>query len=96
MSMPATFAQLMIFAFAASAVGQLDSPLGIGAAIFPLSSPLVMVARAAEQPDLWPHFAALLWQLLWVVLILRVGASLFRKTVMKSGPRKSRWKFGRA
>jgi ABC-2 type transport system permease protein len=55
-----------------------------------------MLARAAEQPGWWPHVAALAWQALWVAVILRVGAQLFRKTVLKSGPRTRWWKFGRA
>ena len=66
-------------------------PQGLAAAIFPLSSPMAMLARAAERPELWPHAAALLWQTLWVALILHLGAKLFRKTVLKSGPRTRRW-----
>jgi ABC-2 type transport system permease protein len=96
MSMPATFAQIVIFGFAASAVASPNSPLAISAAIFPLSSPLVMVARAAEEPEIWPHLAAVAWQLLWVGLIVRLGASLFRRTVMKSGPRGKWWRLSRA
>jgi ABC-2 type transport system permease protein len=95
MSMPATFAQIVIFGFAASAVASPNSPLAISAAIFPLSSPLVMVARAAEEPEIWPHLAAVAWQLLWVGLIVRLGASLFRRTVMKSGPRGKWWRLSR-
>jgi len=57
---------------------------------------MVMLARAAQDPDWWPHVIAIVWQLLWVALILRVGSRLFRKTVLKSGPRQKRWKFGRA
>jgi len=51
-----------------------------------------MLARAAEQPGWWPHVAAILWQMLWVALILRIGAHLFRKTVLKSGPRARWWR----
>jgi ABC-2 type transport system permease protein len=90
LSMPVTFAQVLIFGFAATAIGAPDSPSGLAASIFPLSSPMAMLARAAEQPELWPHLIAILWQALWVALILRIGAQLFRKTVLKSGPRK-RW-----
>jgi len=96
MSMPITFAQVLIFGLASIAIGQPDSPEGLAAAIFPLSSPMAMLARAAEQPELWPHVAAILWQGLWVGLILRVGAQLFRKTVLKSGPRTPWWKINRA
>jgi len=96
MSMPVTFGQVLIFGFAATAIGNPDSVMGLAAAAFPLSSPMAMLARAAEQPDLWPHLAAILWQALWVALILKVGAQLFRKTVLKSGPRLPWWRFRRA
>jgi ABC-2 type transport system permease protein len=96
MSMPVTFAQVLIFGFATTAIGNPDSTEGLAAAVFPLSSPMTMLARAAEQPELWPHLLAILWQALWVGLILRLGAKLFRKTVLKSGPRLPWWRFGRA
>jgi ABC-2 type transport system permease protein len=51
-----------------------------------------MVARAAQEPGIWPHLAAIAWQLLWVALILKLGASMFRKTVLKSGPRTRWWR----
>lgn len=96
LSMPVTFAQVLIFGFAATAIGAPDSPSGLAASIFPLSSPMAMLARAAEQPEWWPHLIAILWQALWVALILRIGAQLFRKTVLKSGPRTKWWKARRA
>src|SRR5262249_7559565 len=68
MSMPVTFAQVLIFGFASTAIGAPDSTEGIAAAIFPLSSPMAMLARAAEQPEAWPHVAAIIWQGLWVAL----------------------------
>jgi ABC-2 type transport system permease protein len=96
MSLPVTFAQMLIFAFASSAINAPDSGQGFAAAVFPLSSPMTLLARAAEEPELWPHLVAILWQALWVALILRFGAQLFRKTVLKSGPRLPWWRFGRA
>jgi len=51
-----------------------------------------MLARAAQDGAMWPHVAAILWQGLWVALILRWGAQLFRKTVLKSGPRSKWWR----
>jgi ABC-2 type transport system permease protein len=90
LSMPVTFAQVLIFGFAATAIGAPQSAEALAAAIFPLSSPMAMLARAAEQPDLWPHVLAFIWQVFWVAVILRLGARLFRRTVLKSGPR-SRW-----
>jgi ABC-2 type transport system permease protein len=96
MSLPVTFAQMLIFAFAATAINAPNSARALAAAVFPLSSPLTMLARAAEQPEWWPHVVAILWQAIWVALILRFGAKLFRRTVLKSGPRLPRWRFGRA
>jgi len=95
MSMPVTFGQVLIFGLASTAIGAPDSTEALAAAIFPLSSPMVMLARGAEDPAWWPHLAALAWQALWVALILKLGARLFRKTVLKSGPRTRRWSFGR-
>jgi ABC-2 type transport system permease protein len=91
LSMPVTFAQVVIFGFAAVAVGNPNAAKAIAAAIFPLSSPVVMIARGAQLPEIWPHLLAIAWQALWVGLILWFGARLFRRTVMKSGPRRKWW-----
>ncbi|MES2119815.1 MAG: ABC transporter permease [Pseudomonadota bacterium] len=95
LSMPVTFGQVLLFGFASTAIGAPDSANALAAAAFPLSSPMVMLARAAERPELWPHLVAILWQALWVGVILRIGAQLFRKTVLKSGPRTRWWKRAR-
>ncbi|MBY8336954.1 ABC transporter permease [Alteriqipengyuania sp. NZ-12B] len=84
-SMPATILQLVIFFLANFAVGQPGSALEIFAAIFPLSSPYMMVARAAKEGILWWHLAAIAWQVLWVAIFVKIGASLFRAKVLKSG-----------
>ena len=86
LSMPVTLAQVFIFGFASLAVGKPDSREAITAAIFPLSSPFAMIARAAEEEAVWPHFVALAWQALWVALILKLAAAVFRHSVLKSGP----------
>lgn len=96
LSMPVTFAQVLIFGLATTAIGSPNSTEAVAAAVFPLSSPMVMLARAAERPEMWPHVAALGWQVLWVVLILRIGARMFRRTVLKSGPTVPWWRFRRA
>jgi ABC-2 type transport system permease protein len=85
LSMPITVAQMLVFLLASFAIGQPNNLLGLGAAIFPFSSPLTMVARAAQLPELWPHLLALAWQALWVWLIVSLGATLFRRNVLKSG-----------
>ncbi len=86
LSMPVTMAQVFLFGFATLGVGQPGSAEAIGAAVFPLSSPYAMIARGAEEAALWPHLTALAWQVLWVVIILRLSARLFRRSVLKSGP----------
>ena len=86
LSMPVTMGQVVIFAVASIAVGAPESGRALGAAAFPLSSPYVMIARAAELPGLWPHVAARVWQLAWVVIFLKLASRLFRRSVLKSGP----------
>ncbi|MCM8558346.1 ABC transporter permease [Sphingomicrobium sediminis] len=85
LSMPITMLQVVIFLGASLGVGDPGGREAIAAALFPLTSPFAMIARAAEEPALWTHALALIWQLLWVALILKVAAKLFRKSVLKSG-----------
>jgi ABC-2 type transport system permease protein len=96
LSMPVTMAQVVVFALAATAVGDPDSARALGAAAFPLSSPFVMIARAAEQPELWPHLVAIAWQIIWVALILRMAARIFRRSVLKAGRPGSFWRRAKA
>ena len=86
LSMPATIAQLAVFFLATFAMTDIGSPMELFACIFPLSSPYAMVGRAAQSAALWPHLLALAWQVMWVAIFVRVGARLFRRKVMKSGP----------
>jgi ABC-2 type transport system permease protein len=94
LSMPVTMMQLAIFALGSGVAATLDSPLGLFAAVFPLSSPITMIARAAQEAALWPHLLALVWQGFWVAIIIRFAARRFRTGVLKSGSPKSGW-FGR-
>ena len=84
LSMPVTMLQVLVFLLAMSAVGSEGGAMVWAAYIVPFSSPLAMVAHAAQHDSLWPHLLALLWQLLWIVIIIRVSARLFRTTVLKS------------
>ena len=86
LSMPVTMAQVLLFFFASYAMAQPGEPVELLAIAFPLSSPLAMLARAAMSEGLAVHALALAWQALWVVLAVRMGARLFRRRVMKSGP----------
>lgn len=92
LSMPVTMLQLLVFFFSNYALTQTGKPMEIAAIAFPLSSPFAMLARAATDGALWPHFAALAWQAVAVAVFVRVGSRLFRKRVMKSGPQQSRTK----
>jgi ABC-2 type transport system permease protein len=83
LSMPVTLLQVFVFLLASTAIS--GSPAVVWTAyILPFSSPLAMVGHAAQYDSLWPHLLALLWQLVWIVLIIRTSARLFRLTVLKS------------
>jgi ABC-2 type transport system permease protein len=90
LAMPATMLQLMVFFFASFALARPGTWIEAVSLVFPLSSPFAMLARAARDPALWPHGAALAWQGLCVAVMVRLGAHLFRRTVMKSGPARGR------
>ncbi len=85
LSMPITMMQLMVFFFASYALARPGTWIETAAIVFPVSSPFAMLAQAAQKPALWPHLLALGWQAAWVLLIVRMGAGLFRRTVLKSG-----------
>ncbi|BEU98915.1 ABC transporter permease [Novosphingobium olei] len=85
LSMPVTMMQLMVFFFASFALARPGTWIEWAAILFPVSSPFAMIAQAAQKPALWPHLLALGWQAAWVLLIVRMGAQLFRRTVLKSG-----------
>lgn len=100
LSMPVTMLQLMVFFLAAANVTTTGSAAEISAVIFPLSSPFAMLARAAIEPVLWTHAAALAWQALSVALLVKGGSILFRRKVMKSGgagsvKKRKKWLGGR-
>jgi ABC-2 type transport system permease protein len=84
-SMPVTMAQLINFFFASYALTKTGEPIEKFAAIFPFSSPFAMIGRAALEPTLWHHAIAIIGQMLFAVLLLRLGVYLFKKNVMKSG-----------
>ena len=84
-SMPVTMAQLINFFFASYALTKTGQPIEKFAAIFPFSSPFAMIGRAALEPNLWHHGIAIVGQILFAVLLLRLGVMLFKKNVMKSG-----------
>ena len=86
LSMPVTMLQLLNFFFASWAVTRPGTGMELAAIVIPFSSPFAMLARAAQDGALLPHLLALAWQALCVALFVRLGAGLFRRWVMKSGP----------
>jgi ABC-2 type transport system permease protein len=96
LSMPVTMGQLVVFAFASSAVSDPNGTTAIAATIFPWSSPFAMLARGAQLTQIWPHLLAILWQAIWIAFIIRFAARRFRVSVLKSGGRKRRGFFGRS
>ncbi|MEY4238412.1 MAG: hypothetical protein RL339_1013, partial [Pseudomonadota bacterium] len=89
LSMPVTMLQLLNFFFASWAMARPGTAMELAAMIVPFSSPFAMLARAAQSDALLPHVLALGWQALCVAVFVRVGATLFRRWVMKSGPARS-------
>jgi len=85
LSMPATMMQLIVFFLASFALARPGTWIEKLAEIFPISSPYAMLAHAAEHPSLMPHVLALGWQACCVAVMVRGGAALFRRNVMKSG-----------
>jgi ABC-2 type transport system permease protein len=86
LSMPVTMMQLLVFFFAMFAMAQPGSMIELAAIALPFTSPFAMLARGAQDGAIWPHVAAIGWQVLWVIVFVRAGAAMFRKRVMKSGP----------
>ena len=85
LSMPITLLQLMVLLLAMNAVGN-EGAMVWTAYLVPFSSPMAMIAYGAQHEALWPHLLALVWQALWIVIIIRLSARMFRRTVLKSAP----------
>jgi ABC-2 type transport system permease protein len=87
LNMPITFLQLGVYFLSITVINNDGGWLPWVAYIFPFSSPLSMIAEAGQSSAIWPHLLAVPWQLIWVMLTVRIAVALFRKTVMKSGGR---------
>jgi ABC-2 type transport system permease protein len=96
LALPISVLQMGMLALALAGTARPDSWIATLAQMFPLSSPFAMAGRAATSAELWPHVAAIAWQLLWVTIFITLGARLFRRGVLQSGSGKPFWKRGRA
>ena len=82
-TMPVGLLQVIVLLLAMSVIDR-EGALAWAAIILPFSSPMAMIAYAAQNESLWPHLLALVWQAFWVVLIIRFSAQMFRRTALKS------------
>ena len=96
LSLPITILQVAMFALATAAASHPGSWIATVAELIPLSSPFAMAGHAANSAAIWPHAAAIAWQLLWVTIFIAVGARLFRRGVLQSGSAKPRWRRAKA
>ncbi len=92
LSLPITIFQMAMFGLSLAAANKPGSWIALAAEIFPFSSPFAMIGRAGSAPELWPHLLALAWQVLWVAIVITIGARWFRRGVLKSGSPKRRAK----
>ena len=92
LALPISVLQMGMLALALAGTARPGSWIATLAEMFPLSSPFAMAGRAATSADLWPHVAAIAWQLLWVSIFIALGARLFRRGVLQSGSAKPFWK----
>jgi len=90
LALPTTLIQLAVFGFASFDAARPDHWVGRAAAIFPWSSALAMIPRAAELPALLPHLLALAWQTAWLLLSIRFAARRFRTGVLNTGGKTTR------
>jgi ABC-2 type transport system permease protein len=88
LSLPITILQVGMFALATAAASHPGTWIATVAELIPLSSPFAMAGHAANDSAIWPHLAAIAWQLLWVAIFIGIGARLFRRGVLQSGSAK--------
>ncbi|MEY4269524.1 MAG: hypothetical protein RLZZ58_740 [Pseudomonadota bacterium] len=85
LSLPITITQVAMFGLASAAASAPGERLATIAQAIPFSSPYAMAARAATDASLSVHLLAILWQGLWVALVIAVSVRLFRNGVLGSG-----------
>ena len=96
LALPISVLQMGMLALALAGTANPTGWVATVAELFPLSSPFAMAGRAATSPTIWPHLAAIAWQLLWVSIFITLGARLFRRGVLQSGSARPFWKRAKA
>lgn len=93
LSFPLVILQMMAFMLAASSLaGGMDGHMGLLAQIIPFTTPYAMLGRAAVDSNLWVHGLAIMWQMIWIGVMINLSVRLFRRGVLGSGD----WRFWRA
>ena len=97
LSMPVTMRRSMLFRLASLVVGDIGGTATWIAALFPFSSPLAMVARAAQERASGRTCSPWSGRCLWVASDHPAGGGDVPPNVLKSGPRIRRkpWLFSR-
>ena len=85
---PLTFWLVGVFFLAAVAQGEPDAPLVVAGSLFPPSAPMVMPMRVAAG-DVAPAEVALavVGVLLTAALVMRVGSTVYRRALVRTGRR---------
>ena len=86
LTLPVSMLPATVFMLAMMVVGREFDLLAAVAYGLPFSSPLAMIGFSAQHDMLWPHLMALVWQALWVVVIVHLSSRLFKTAVFKSSP----------
>jgi ABC-2 type transport system permease protein len=77
---------IAVYMFLIIIVARPDSPISIALSLFPLTSPVAMIARmTATSVPAWQAVLAAALQLLTALLIVRAVARLFRAQILLSG-----------
>lgn len=83
-SLPVFGLLLASYGFAFYAMNHVGSTAFLVAAIFPITSPIVMLGgHLGGVNPVW-HFVALAWQILWIAGLLTLAARMFRRSALNS------------
>lgn len=83
---PATIPLLLSYFVGFAAVGEPGSTIARVTSLVPFSAPMVMPVRlAASDPPVWEVVAALVLLVGSVIAVLRLGARLYERNVLRSG-----------
>jgi ABC-2 type transport system permease protein len=88
---PITLPIIIAFIIATQAVNDPNSGLAVAASIFPLTSPLVMMARLPFNPPVWQIIASMLCLVLAFWGAVWVAGKIYRQGILMYG-KKLKWK----